>query len=94
MKYRGPGTKPETGMEMTTTLSLPAGLDTQHSAEVLIRFLEGVRRLSAETGATWVRIHCVGIPPEFEARIEAALAGLGQAKPQLQLVVDNTRSEG
>lgn len=73
-------------MEMTVTLSMPADLDTQQSAETIIRFMEGVSRLSAETGASWIKIHCIGIPEELEGRLAAAIA---PSRPRLELVINN-----
>lgn len=89
MKYRSPAPKPETGMEMTVTLSMAADQSAEQSAEALVKFLGGVNHLVAEVGACWVKINCAGIPVEFEERLEAALASLGPKKPQLQLVVNN-----
>ena len=90
MKYRSRATKPETGMEMTVTLHMPADLSLEQSAEALIKFMEGVNRLSAETGSTWIKINCVGIPEEFEERLEAAIA---PKRPSLTLVIDNQQLE-
>lgn len=87
MKYRSPKPKPETGMEMTATLSMPTDHDAQQSAETLIRFMEGVNKLSTETGAAWIKIHCAGIPEELEARLATAIA---PSRPRLELVVNNT----
>lgn len=87
MKYRSSTPKPETGMEMTVTLSMPASHDTQQSAEALIKFMEGVGRLSADVGSPWIKIHCVGIPEELEERLEAAVA---PSRPRLELVINNS----
>lgn len=86
MKYRSKQSKPETGMEMTVTLSMPADHDAQQSADMLIRFMEGVTKLSADTGAAWIKIHCAGIPEELEARLATAVA---PDRPRLELVVNN-----
>lgn len=87
MKYRSPKPKPETGMEMTVTLSMPVDLDVEQSAETISLFMEGVSRLSTETGASWIKIRCVGIPEELEARLEAAVS---PERPRLELIVNNT----
>lgn len=86
MKYRGRQPKPETGMELTVTLSMSADQSVERSAESLIKFMEGVTRLSAETGSVWIKINCAGIPEEFEERLEAALA---PKRPNLKLVINN-----
>lgn len=87
MKYRSNKPKPETGMEMTVTLSMPADQDAQQSADALIRFMEGVTDLSASVGSAWVKIHCAGIPEELEDRLAAAVNPM---PPRLELVVDNS----
>jgi hypothetical protein len=86
MKYRSNAPKPETGMEMTVTLSMPADQGAEQSGEALIRFMEGVNKLSAETGAAWIKIHCAGIPEELEARLATAIS---PSRPRLELVVNN-----
>lgn len=87
MKYRSSKPKPETGMEMTVTLSMPASLDVQQSAEALIQFMEGVNRLASATAAPWVKIRCTGIPEDMEERLETAIS---PARPRLELVINNT----
>lgn len=89
MKYRSRQPKPDTGMEMTVTLSMPADQDASESAEALIRFMEGVTKLSAEVGSSWIKIHCDGIPEELEGKLAAALE---PKRPQLELVVNNTKT--
>lgn len=86
MKYRSPRPKPEIGMEMTVTLSMPTDYSAAQSADALIKFMEGVTRLSADIGSVWIKINCAGIPEEFEERLEAALT---PKRPNLQLVIDN-----
>lgn len=86
MKYRSPKPKPETGMEMTVTLSMPADHDAQQSADMLVQFMEGVTKLSTDTGAAWIKIRCVGIPEELESRLASAIE---PARPKLELVVNN-----
>ena len=71
---------------MTATLSMPADQDAQQSSEALIRFMEGVNRLMAETGATWIKIRCEGIPEELEGKLATALE---PKRPKLELIVNN-----
>jgi hypothetical protein len=88
VKYRSKQPKPDTGMEMTVTLSMPVDQDAQQSADALIRFMEGVNRLSSEVGSAWVKIHCDGIPEELEDRLASAVE---PQRPRLQLVVNNPK---
>lgn len=87
MKYRSNTPKPETGMEMTVTLSMPASQDTWQNADALIKFMEGVNKLTSEVGACWVKLHCAGIPEELEEMLENAIA---PSRPRLELIVNNT----
>lgn len=87
MKYKSNKPKPETGMEMTVTLSMSADQEVQQSAEALIKFMEGVTKLSADVGSAWIKIHCAGIPEELEEKLAAAIA---PARPRLELVVNNS----
>lgn len=87
MKYKSNKPKPETGMEMTVTLSMPADHDVQQSADALIRFMEGVTKLSGDVGSSWIKIHCAGIPEELEEKLATAIA---PARPRLELVVNNS----
>lgn len=86
MKYRSKHPRPDTGMEMSVTLSMPADQDIQASADALCQFMDGINNLVAATGAAWIKIHCSGIPQELESRLEAALA---PKHPHLQLVINN-----
>ena len=87
MKYRSKQQKPDTGMEMTVTLSMPADRTVDQCTDAIIQFMEGVTRLSNETGTAWIKILCTGIPEELEARLATALE---PARPRPELVVDNT----
>lgn len=89
MRHRSKTPKPETGMELTVTLSMPADHNAEQSADAIVQFMEGVNRLTAETGAAWINIRCAGIPEEFEERIASALESLEPKRPRLELVINN-----
>lgn len=93
MKVRSRKPKPPVGMELTVTLSMPAEASLEESRDALLAFFEGVTGLAAGTKAAWLRIHCRGIPEDFEERMQEAVdeanAALDATRPRLQLVVDN-----
>jgi hypothetical protein len=86
MKYKSNKPKPETGMEMTVTLSMPADQDADQCAEALVRFMEGVTKLSGDVGSAWINIRCAGIPEELEDKLAAAIE---PKRPRLELVINN-----
>ncbi len=91
MKYRSKEPKPATGMEMSVTFSLPAEADLQAHSSALVKFMGVVRDAANQVGATWVRIHCSGVPAELEDALQAVFDKANK-RPGLRLVVHNPKS--
>jgi hypothetical protein len=98
VRYRSAAKKPETGMEMSVTFHMPAGLTAEQNAEALVKFFEAINAASDTVGSTWLRIWCAGIPAEYEGVIAKALddaraVNLDKARHGLRLIVDNTEQQ-
>lgn len=94
MKHVSARPKPPTGMEMSVTLSMPAGQSEDESAQALLKFLEALGgEAFRSVGAVWFRIRCSGIPERYESIIANAIAGATAKSPHLRIVVDNTREQ-
>lgn len=92
MRYQSRAKKPDTGMELSVTLSLAADETVEQSAESIVKFMEAVQAASASIGAVWVHMRCSGIPAELEDRVQAAIDA-AKKPPHLTVVVDNTERD-
>lgn len=89
MRYQSRARRPETGMELSVTLSLAADQTVEKSAESIVKFMEAVQTASASVGAVWIHMRCSGIPHELEGRMQAAIDA-AKKPAHLTVVVDNT----
>lgn len=87
MNFKSRAARPDTGMELGVTFAMPAGLDTPQSAAAILKFFEGVSKLSNETGAAWITFQC-SVPEEFRPQFEAAFAQM-KNPVGLKVVVNN-----
>lgn len=72
MKFKSRKPKPETGLDLSVTFSLSAGLNAEENGAAIVAFLSGIRRLSDDIKAVWVHLNAE-IPDEFREQVQTAL---------------------
>lgn len=85
MKFKSQAKRPETGMDMTVTVSMGAAATTEECRDAMIAFFKGVEKLAEDTSGVWFNISVSNIPEEFRAALES----MEWPQPKIRLVVNN-----